>query len=143
MVRPKRTIWRSGGQRSSPPAGAAVKHVPIELNRYVPARPRAPPTHKASAGPLHKSAVARRAKAESRDPGQRVGTGVFDLDSRLRRNERSVLQRIRMLSGLPGRPVLPAIRTGFSDTFLVAARATEWVGLVSAAAWTGVASGGA
>src|SRR3954451_14087658 len=52
-------------------------------------------------------------------------------------------QRIRMLSGLPGRPVLPAIRTDFSDTFLVAVRATECVGLVSAAAWTGVASGGA
>src|SRR3954452_9117993 len=52
-------------------------------------------------------------------------------------------QRIRMLSALPGRPVVPAIRTGFSDTFLVAVRATECVGLASAAAWTGAASGGA
>src|SRR6202035_1660909 len=49
-----------------------------------------------------------------------------------------------MLSGLPGRPVLPAIRIGFNDTFLVVVRAaTECVGLLSAAVWTGVASGGA
>jgi hypothetical protein len=33
------------------------------------ARPRDPPTHEASAGPLPKPAVARRAKAESGGPG--------------------------------------------------------------------------
>src|SRR6266568_6427648 len=49
-----------------------------------------------------------------------------------------------MLSGLPGRPVLPAILTGFNDTFRVVVRvAIEFVGLVSAAVWTGAASGGA
>src|ERR1700730_10524166 len=48
-----------------------------------------------------------------------------------------------MLSGLPGRPGLPALLTGFNDTFLVVVRAaTECVGL-SAAVWIGVASGGA
>src|SRR5258705_1476579 len=49
-----------------------------------------------------------------------------------------------MLSGLPGRRFLPAIWTGFNDTFLVAVRpGMECVGLLSAAVWTGAASGGA
>src|SRR3954469_4045327 len=51
-------------------------------------------------------------------------------------------QRIRMLSGLPGRPGLAAIRMGFNDTFRLVVRVTEFVGL-SAAVWTGAASGGA
>jgi hypothetical protein len=45
---------------------AARRNRPGVLNS---ARPRDPPTHEASAGPLLKSAVAQRAKAESGDPG--------------------------------------------------------------------------
>jgi Gamma-glutamyltranspeptidase len=67
-------------------ADERLKHVPMRLNQHHPAHPRDPPTHEASAGPLLKSAVARRAKAESGDPGAKRK----ELDSRFRGNERNM-----------------------------------------------------